>query len=106
MSAEQLQYYNQLPADLEIRGRYIEICEYYIYHGVEISGSDIEDAIEFESFGGTETAIDYIDQLYFGEHGYHRLLDGRKMELEYMNLPLAPSDEGIVYDDDEEIEYE
>lgn len=107
MSAEQLRHFNQLPDDLELRGHYITLCEHYLYYGVDILGSDIEEALMGIGTYGLEAAVQYIDELYFGEKGYYRLPSGQKMRPEHFLLPLAPHDQDVVYDDeDEEITYE
>ncbi len=107
MSAEQIRHYHQLPEDLALRGHYIALCEHYLYYGVDILGSDIEMALMDIGTYGLEAAVEYINELYFGENGYYQLPGGEKVRPEYFILPLAPHDHDTVYSDDEdEITYE
>lgn len=107
MSAEQLRHFEQLPDDIELKRHYIALCEHYLYYGVDILGSDIEMALHGIGTYGLESAVEYIDELYFGENGFYRLPAGEKMRPEYFLLPLAPHDHDVDYSDDEdEITYE
>lgn len=103
MSRQQMIHYNQLPEDLGFRGQYIAICEHYLYLAVDILGSDIEEAINNTGIYGLEKAIEYLNELYFGENGVYQIVDGRFIKQEYFTLPLAPCDSEILYD---EISYE
>ena len=108
MSAQQLDYYiNNIKDDVYLSGLYILVCDYYLYYGVEILGSDIIDAIVYLEKYDFEATIEYINEFYFGEDGYRALPDGSHIRPEYFALPLASNDSHIVYDDsDEEITYE